>query len=119
MQPGEFYVFQLGVYAAERDLELITLRVGDCTSAGAPSQSIPAAAFRCFNLGGTDFRGNPLVKEVRVAKGRVQPLWIGVQIPRMASGRFLGQIQLTAPGIRPVDVKVSITVAGEMLDDGW
>jgi len=117
-QPGEFYVFQLGVYAGGSDLGPVTLRFGDFTSAGVPGQSIPAAAFRCFNLGGTDFRGNPLVKEVRVAKGRVQPLWIGVQIPRVASGRFLGQIQFAAPGIKPVDVKVSITVGGEMLDDG-
>ena len=83
-QPGEFYVFQLGVYAAGSDLGPVTLSFGELKSAGAPGQTIPAAAFRCFNLGGTDFRGNPLIKEVRVAKGRVQPLWIGVQIPRVA-----------------------------------
>ena len=123
-QPGEFYVFQLGVYAPGGDVGPITLGICEFKSAGSPVQTMPGTAFRCFNLGGTDYLGKPLVKEPRVAKGRVQPLWIGVQVPRHASGLFVGQIQLTAPGIKPVDVKVSIAVGGEMLHDcgdgqGW
>ena len=123
-QPGEFYVFQLGVWAADRELGPLAVRFADFKSGGSPAQSISAGAFRCFNLGGTDFLGSSFSKEVRVAKGRLQALWIGVQIPPTAGGRFLGQIQLTAPEIKPVIVNVNITVGGEKLNDcgdnqGW
>jgi hypothetical protein len=113
-QPGEFYVFQLAVYAPDQELGPLALR---CTALKAGGLTIPEAAIRCFNQGGTDFMGRSFRKELRVAKGRVQPLWIGVQIPRQASGRFQGNIVLSAPGVAPVDVRLQLSVAGEWLED--
>jgi len=120
-QPGEFYVFQLAVYAPEQNLGPVALR---CSDLKAGAQTIPAAAIRCFNLGGTDFMARPFTKELSVAKGRVQPFWIGVQIPRQASGRFQGQIALSVPGVPPVDVRLQLSIAGAPLEDcgdgqGW
>lgn len=114
-QPGEFYVFQLAIYAPGQDLGPLALKFNDLK---APGLSIPAAAFRCFNLGGTDFMARPFSKELTVAKGRVQPLWIGVQVPRNAKGSYQGQIALSAPGAKPVDVRLQLNVLGVPLDDG-
>lgn len=116
-QPGEFYVFQLAVYAANKDLGPVALRFNDLRTTGPQPLTIPAAGIRCFNLGGTDFMGRPFTQELRVAKGRVQPLWIGVQIPRNASGSFNGKINVVAPGVEPVEVQLQLAVAGAPLED--
>jgi hypothetical protein len=117
-QPGEFYVFQLAVYSPQADLGPVSMQFGDLVTTGPPALKIPPNAFRCFNLGGIDFMGKAFTKEVSVAKGRVQPLWIGVEIPRSATGLFKGQIGVTAAGAKPVAVQVQLTVAGETLPDG-
>ena len=116
-RPGEFFVFQLGIYAPGQDLGPVTLRFNDLRTTGPQSLVIPAAGIRCFNLGGTDFMGRPFTQELRVAKGRVQPLWIGVQIPSNASGSFNGIINVVAPGAAPVEVQLQLAVAGAPLED--
>ena len=116
-QPGEFYVFQLAMYTLDRDIGPVSLQFSELKTTSIPVHKIPSATFRCFNLGGTDFLGRPLINEVLVARGRVQALWIGVEIPRKVSGQFSGNIIVTAPGTKPVTVDVQINVAGTVLED--
>lgn len=103
-QPGEFYVFQLGVFAAKAATGPIA----------ASYENLPG--IRCFNLGGTDFLGRPLVKQVRVAKGRLQPLWFGLDVPKTATGAIRGKITITAAGISQT-VHVNLGIAGPVLED--
>ncbi len=116
-QPGEFYVFQLAAYAPSEDLGALSLRFSDLKNAGTPELTIQSTAFRCLNLGGTDFLARPLSKDVPVPKGRLQPLWVGVSIPRQANGIYQGQLDLTAAGAKPVAVQLQLTVSGDPLDD--
>ena len=81
-QLGEFYVFQLGVWAGDRDLEGVTL---EFSGLKGQSGEIPAAAIRCFNLGGVDFMGEPLKKTVAVPSGHVQALWMSRKMPAVAT----------------------------------
>ena len=113
-QPGEFYVFQLGVWAGERDLEEVTQEFGTFKS---PAGEIPAAACRCFNLGGVDFMGRRLVKTVAVPAGRVQALWIGVDVPCDVGGSYEGTVKVGARGVAPTTVKVALEVKGQVLRD--
>jgi hypothetical protein len=53
-------------------------------AASSPSSgpsNIPAASFRCFNLGGTDQHGMPFAKQFSLAANDTGALWIGVDLP--------------------------------------
>lgn len=121
-QPGEFYTFQVGVFAARKPITQLQVQFSDLTSEGG--KRIPASAIRCFNLQGTDWKGRPIRREFAVAKGRVRPLWIGVQIPKEASGVYTGTLCLKPDGLEETVLQIQITVSGERLDDsgdsdGW
>lgn len=113
-QPGEFFVFQLGVWAGERELEDVTL---EFTAFKSPAGDIPAVACRCFNLGGVDFMGKRMVKRVAVPAGGVQALWIGMDVPCDARGHYEGTVTVGARGVPPTTVKVALGVQGEPLRD--
>jgi hypothetical protein len=114
-QPGEFYVFQIGVFAAVGDVSDLRLRFSDLTR--ADGGMIPASALRCFNLGGTDFLGAPFVKRVDVPVGHLQALWIGIDTPRDASGRYEGTVAVSASQRTGTAVRVTLDVNGEVLED--
>jgi hypothetical protein len=107
---GEFYAFQLGVWAARADLRNIGVAFTGL------SRSIPAGAFRCFNLGGVDSEGRNFTRQVDAARGTVQPLWCGVQIPPDAPpGAYSGTVTVTADAQPPVPVAFQLTVAPELI----
>ena len=59
-----------------------------------------------------------MTRIVNVPKGRVQPLWIGVQVPKDAApGVYQGDVTISADGVSDSAVKVSLTVADKVLDD--
>ncbi|KAL1519122.1 hypothetical protein AB1Y20_003386 [Prymnesium parvum] len=69
---GEFYAFQVGVYAALRPLTL-SLSWGELRGQ-AHGEAIGAERLRCINTP----RGTPTVG---VGRGEVLPLWFGVDLP--------------------------------------
>ncbi len=115
-QPGELYCFQLGVWAARAALEDLRLDATDLRN--AEGAVIAADKITCPNLAGTDWLGRPISKRVDVAEGRVQPLWIGVQVPPDAAGAYEGAFTVTPVGMAPQTVKLSLRVEGELLADG-
>ncbi len=90
-QPGEYFTFQVGVYAARKTLK--NLKVVFSTLKG--TTRIEASALTCFNLEGVDHLGRPFGKTIDVAKGRVQPLWFGAAIPVDAQGEYRGKLTLS------------------------
>lgn len=115
-QPGEFYCFQLGVWAARGPLGKLALETPDLrTEKGA---LIRRDQITCLNLSGTDWLGVPFTKTLTVPQGRVQPLWIGVQVPRQATGEYTGTFVLRPEGAQPWPVKLTLRVAGPVLEDG-
>jgi len=113
---GEFYAFQLGVYAVKTALEDVDVELSDLRSESG--QMIPATAISCFNTGGLDWNGRPFAKRVSVAKGRVQPLWIGVQIPEEAvAGRYEGSIVVQPQDREATEVQLAFEVADELIED--
>lgn len=118
-QPGEFYVFQLGVCVGEKPLKSIRVEFSSLSGGAAPeaAAAIPAAVFRCFNLGGTDFMGRPFVKTVDIEAGRVQALWIGVDVPEEARGVYTGALAVKPENAEPITVELTLTVSGEVLKD--
>ncbi|MBI4328218.1 MAG: hypothetical protein HY674_23560 [Chloroflexi bacterium] len=115
-RPGEFYAFQVGLYAARRPVRNVRSAFADLVS--GDGEAIPASALRCFNLGGTNWLGREVVKQVNVPAGQVQALWFGVQVPlRAAPGRYAGNLRIEASELADAKVELQLTVEGEPLPD--
>ncbi len=114
---GEFYAFQVGVWALGANLESLKIRFSPLQGFG--ETAIPAAALRCFNAGGIDWNGRPLRKDVSVLRGKIQALWCGVQVPtNLAPGIYSGDISVSAKGLESRSVRLSLEVTPEILTDG-
>jgi hypothetical protein len=114
---GEFFSFQLGVYACRTDITDLMIAFDDLRSASG--RVIPAAAFRCINTGGTDWNGEPLTKTVSVVKGKIQALWCGVQVPDDApAGAYTADVRVRPKGLPESIVLFTLTVTNEYLAEG-
>ncbi len=118
---GEFYAFQVGLYAARRTVDLVEVRFSDFRGTGA----IPAAAARCFNVGGRDWTSKTFTKRVTVPAGHVQALWMGLQVPADAApGEYRGTVTIVPAGLPPTAVSVTVAVSDHPIavagdDEPW
>ncbi len=113
---NEYYVFQAGVYAFREPLRDLSVVFSDlCSPAG---MKIPADRLTCFNLGGVDQYGKPFSKKLPVDRGRVQALWIGVDVPEaQPPGVYAGALTIAANGAPGWVIAVTLTVADTVLPD--
>jgi hypothetical protein len=101
---GEFYVFQLGLWAARARLTGVHVDFGS------------AAGFRCFNQGGIDWQSRPFTRAVNIEQGYIQPLWCGVQIPANAkSGEIAATLTVTAEGEPATRVPFRLAVTPDII----
>jgi len=113
-RPGEYYVFQLGIWALKSGIRNLSLEYEDLKGAEG---KIPASAFDCINLSGIDWLGRPFKKICSLAKGKVRPLWIGIDVPENAKERYEGRIRVKPEGLAETDIKLILDVKGETLKD--
>jgi hypothetical protein len=81
---NEYYVFQLGVFASKQELKNVKIEY-----INAP---YPAT---CFNTEGYDSKGKYFIKNINIESRKIQPFWIGLDIPENAK-----------PGIKEFQVRV-------------
>jgi len=113
---GEFYSFQAGVYAGTTNVEKLAVTCSDLL--GSHGERIPAAGIRCFNLDGTNWLGAPMHKTVRLSKGQVQALWLGLQVPKEAPAQtYHGTVTLADQSGTAVPVKFELKVGEPVLAD--
>ena len=115
-QPGETYLWQIGVYAPQQALRNVTLQFDALI--GPSGDTIPASAFECYNLGGVDKDGKRFVKQVNVPEGKLQALWIGVNVPLKAYGLYRGNMTVRAEGASETRLEIALDVQGDPLPDG-
>lgn len=102
---GESFTFQVAVLAGDADRDSLSVRFE-----GFPADV--AAALQCFNCGGIDENGKPFTKVVSVARGTVQPLWIGWVVPDdYPVGRVTGRVVVQPKGGDAKSVSVSLDVS--------
>jgi len=110
-QRGEFYAFQIGVYASRQAAEAVRVEFPEL-KARAGRGSIAASAFKCINLGGVDSAAKPFTRVVNVEKGKVQALWCGVMVPdAVAAGDYAGQLRVSTGGGAPTAVTFTLRVS--------
>lgn len=121
---GEYYVFQLGVWAARAEVEKLRVDFSQLTNA-ATGEQVPASSFTCFNTEGTDVTGTHFEKNCSVGKGKVQALWIGTQIPeQISAGTYKGTVTVSAANAESKTVQVAITISNNTIanhgdDEPW
>ena len=114
-RPGEYFVFQIGVYAARSDLKKLSIEYEDVTLGGEVNSEMKLT---CFNLEGTNHLGGYFSKTIDVKQGSVQPLWIGVNIPMDASGVFKGSIIVEPKNANAIPIKFNIPIHGNPICKG-
>lgn len=113
-QPGEYFVFQLGVWALREDLSNVQVEFQNMK--GKNVEYISAERMTCFNQGGLDIYGDTFSKEINVQGGRVQALWLGVDLEGVEAGTYSGSVTVIANGEKQA-VPLRLIVSGDALDN--
>jgi len=113
---GEFFVFQIGIYASKDDVKNLTIDFSDLHS--EPGNSINADKFCCFNSGGTDWLGRDMEKTFSVYRGKVGAIWIGLQIPENSvAGKYEGTLKLCSENTQEIAVKLSLSISEKIIEE--
>ncbi|HEY5481588.1 MAG TPA: glycoside hydrolase domain-containing protein, partial [Verrucomicrobiae bacterium] len=108
VQRNEFYVFQVGVWAARTNLAGLDVEF----------KGEIARWLNCFNTGGTNWDGKPFRKTVNVPQGRVQALWLGVNVPHDAKpGEHRATVTIHPTNALPGVVELKLNVLPTELAD--
>jgi len=115
---GEYFAFQVGLYACRAEIADVAVVFGDLRNEnGGPG--LPAEALNCLNTGGIDWDGRRLKKTVAVGKGRIQPLWCGIQVPPDAPpGTYEGTIRIQPKNLPEERLTFVLKVGDGVLADG-
>jgi hypothetical protein len=109
-QRGEFFVFQIGVYPIEANINDIDIAFDNGT--------IPISEFRCFNKGGTDWLGRHFYKTISIESGKVGALWFGMQIPEDAKpDEYHGELKIKPKNLDESIIKVSLKIDDKIIVD--
>ncbi len=113
---GENFAFQLGIYAL-KDIENVQVTFSDLKS--VTGKVIPASALFCINTSGTTYDAKPLTKVVNVAKGDIQALWCGVDVPALTlPSVYTGKATVSINGKPAKTIALSVKVNSKISKDG-
>ena len=120
---GEFYAFQIGVFAGRASIENLDvtfsdLKLAPTSPSPGPRSFIPASGAHSFNTRGVNWDGTEFKKVYAIPKGKTQPLWCGVQVPRdIPPGRYQGEVTVRPKGLPPNRMTLLLDVQRGILDD--
>ena len=111
---NEYYVFQVGLWAI-KNIEDVKVEFSDLKGA---KSVLPKSAFTCFNTTGVDPLGKPFSKTMHVASGKVQPLWIGIDITEnIPADTYRGKLCITTQNAGQKEIEIEIKVSNTVLAD--
>lgn len=112
---NEYYTFQLGLFASKKNIQNLKVTFSDLEN---DKSIVPATKLTCFNTGGVDPYGKHFTKIVEVARGQVQPLWIGVDIPvDITAGTYEGSVTISADDVKSQSILVRLVIENKLLPD--
>ena len=112
---NEYYAFQIALWASSEDLSNVQLEFSNLSNG---ENQIPSNSLTCFNTDGIDPYGKPFTKRVDVGKGKVQPFWIGIDIPKeIRSGSYKGTVTVIPENGQPQQVKIEIQIEDHVIAD--
>jgi hypothetical protein len=111
-QPGEYFVYQVGVWAIRNDMK--DIKVIFSTLAGKNGKIILPAKMTCFNEGGINFKGRSFSNQVNIPTGRVQSLWMGIDLRGLENGIYTGKVSITS-GKEKQTIQLRLLVKGDVV----
>ena len=112
---GEYLAFQLGVYVLQ-DIKDLRIDFSDLKSNSG--KIIPAKNLSCINTDGVRYDGTGFSNQVDVAKGKIQAMWCGMDIPVSSSpGLYLGKA-IVHTGSSSQDIQLQIRVDAGLTTNG-
>lgn len=116
-QKGEYYVWQLGLWAFKSQINQVKVSFTDLKDART-GETIPASSFTCFNTEGTDVKGRVFDKSCDVPKNKVQALWIGTQVPeQLQAGIYKGNIVVSSSNAETKSIALTLTVEDRIISN--
>lgn len=113
---NEYYAFQLGLFASQRPIKNVRLKYSDLKD--KTGNVISKTAFTCFNTDGVDIDGNSFTLKVDIEQGKVQPLWLGIDIPHNAiPGIYEGIITIKPENLKEQYVRITLIIKDNFLED--
>jgi hypothetical protein len=113
---NEYYAMQLGVYASKSSLEDLKIEFSDLTTDSG--ELIHASLITCFNTHGVDINGEPFVLKVNVPQGKIQPMWIGIDIGKnVKPGIYEGTFTVKPNNQKEKQVKIKLQVKDQISAD--
>jgi hypothetical protein len=110
-QPGEYFVFQIGVYAPTQQMNGLAVYFAPLTN----KDKVSITDVTCFNTQGVDIAGKAYKKTLTLKSKSVLPLWFGILVPDNASGTYKGVVQIKPQGLPATAVNIKITIQGERI----
>ncbi len=113
-RPYEYYVYQIGFWALKSDISDIDVEFSDLKT--KDGKIVRSGKMTCFNKGGINFRGESFTKKVSVHAGRIQALWMGIDLNDVKVGIYNGSVSVIAGG-RKQSIPLRLVVSGEAVPD--
>ncbi|MDM1295197.1 hypothetical protein HX021_12995 [Sphingobacterium sp. N143] len=115
-QPGEYYAFQLGLWAPKQPLHDVQVLFSDLRD--AEGAVLAAELFNCINTEGTDYTGKAMQLKVAVETNKVQALWCGVQLPEnIHPGTYKGTVTVKPANSTAKKLQLVLHVSDGILDN--
>jgi hypothetical protein len=112
---GEYLAFQLGIYALQ-DLQDVSIRFYDLKNTAG--KTIAAKNISCINTGGIKYDASVYSNKVDVAKGKVQAMWCGIDVPLDAApGIYTGKAVVSS-GTEAIGISLQIKVEAGITKNG-
>ncbi len=112
---GEYLAFQLGIFALQ-DLDNVTVSFTDLTN--KQGKIISTKNIACINTDGTKYDGTIFSNQVSVSKGKVQPMWCGIDVPQSAApGVYTGKA-IVHSGNSSKEILLQIKIAEGITTNG-
>ena len=114
-QPGEYFVFQVGAWAVDKDIKNVQVRFSDFKN--EDGKIITSKKITCFNAGGINYLGKPFTENINIPDGNIQALWIGINLPETAKGIYYGSVNISADGVHGKNLKIKLELSGKVVAD--
>ena len=110
---GEYFTFQIGVKAYQTLTDVkVVFKPFKAAGVGGFGKDM----MTCFNCGGVNSAGDTFTKKVDIAEGKLQPLWIGVDLTGVKPGTYKGKVIINSSQGK-VKLPVTITVGDGKVEE--
>jgi len=116
-QPGEYFVYQVGVWSLKTTISDVKVTFSQLKNSAG--QIIATNKMTCFNTGGINFKGIPFIKKVDVAAGRIQAMWMGLDLRNFKTGIYTGTVSISS-GKEKQTIPIELTISGsQIVNEGF